>query len=66
MNPGVSEVQTERTELSRQHPGFCSSTRTAGVEVGVACRIRMGMYFVFVVGTMMDRILSGRRLRMFV
>ena len=64
MNPGVRDVQTERAELRRQQPGFCSRTRIAGVDVGVACRTRIGIYFAFVVESMMKTMPGRRRLRM--
>ena len=64
MNPGVRDVQTERAELRKQQPGFCSRTRTAGVDVGAACRTRIGMHFAFVMESMTETILGGRGLRM--
>lgn len=63
VKPGVSDVQTDKAELRRQHPGFCSSMRTAAVDVGAACRARIGR-FANVIGSIMERILGGRRLRM--
>jgi hypothetical protein len=33
------------------------------VDVGAACRARMGMYFASVVGSNMERMLGGRKLR---
>jgi hypothetical protein len=71
VNPGVSDAQTDKAELRRQHAGFCWSMRTTGVDVGAevevdvgaACRARMGMYFASVVGSNMERMLGGRKLR---
>jgi hypothetical protein len=64
VNPGVSDVQTESAELRRQHPGFCSRIRTAGVDVGASSRILPGRYLASVIESMIEAMSGERRLCM--
>lgn len=60
VSAGVSDVQTERTELRMQHPGFCCNIWTAGVGVGTC---RKSIKFPSVVESVRTAMLDRGRLR---